>query len=235
MRFRLEPDGGSLVTVPEIVVVGGYTGRDRKAVAAHILELEALGVPAPATAPAFYAVSPHLLIQADRLVTTEAETSGEAEAALVVHGGDVYVAVASDHTDRSAERYDIAVSKRACPKVVGDTVWRLGDIGDRWDDLELRSWIGADGDLPYQHGVLGTLLPPGELLDAVPWRNRPSSYVVLCGTLPTMLGIQPSPRFRGELHDGATGRRLSLDYRVETLDQLGPAPDDDLLATAPAG
>jgi hypothetical protein len=228
MRFRLEPDGGELVAVPEIVVVGGYTGRDREAVAAHILELEELGVPAPATAPAFYAVSPDLLIQADRLVTTEAETSGEAEAALVVHDGEVYVAVASDHTDRSAERYDIAVSKRACPKVVGDAVWRLDDVVGRWDEIELRSWIGEDAELAYQDGVLGALLPPHELLDAIPWRDRPASFVVLCGTLPTLRGIQPSPRFRGELHDAATGLRLSLDYAVETLDQLG-------LAAAPAG
>lgn len=218
MRFRLDPDGGELLVAPEIVIVGGYTGRDREAVAEHILELERLGVPRPPTVPAFYAVPPELLVQSDRVVTTEAATSGEVEAALIATNGDLYVAVASDHTDRTAERLDIAVSKRACPKVVGRTAWRLGDVAGSWDGVELRSWIGDDADEPYQDGVMAALIPPLELLEAIPWRSRPSSFVLLCGTLPALGGIRPSSRFRGELHDPAAGRSLSLEYAIETLD-----------------
>src|SRR5204863_7241997 len=114
-------------------------------VAAHIPELAAEGVPTPAQVPAFYPVPPDLLYQDGRaIVTAEPATSGEVEYALVVQGGEMWVAVASDHTDRAAERLDIALSKRACPKIVGRSVWRYADVAAHWDDLQVVSWT-ADG------------------------------------------------------------------------------------------
>jgi Protein of unknown function (DUF2848) len=226
LRFRVEPDGAELVVQPEIIVVAGYTGRDRAAVLDHIGELERLGVAPPPTVPTFYAVSPELVTQGSALVTTETATSGEAEAGLVVAGGEVYVTVCSDHTDRAAERFDIALAKRACHKVIGTSAWRLDDVADRWDELCLRSWIG-DGAL-YQDGTLGSLLPPLELLDAVPWREQPECFVLMCGTVPTVSGIEPSPRFRAELLDPASERSLEVDYAVSTLDLLRLEPSDSL-------
>ena len=107
-----------------------------------------------------------------------------------MHGGEVYVTVCSDHTDRAAERLDIALSKRACHKVIGSAAWRLEDVAARWDDLRVRSWIGTDASSLYQDGTLGALLPPRELLAAVPWREEPACYVLLCGTVPTIGGIR---------------------------------------------
>jgi len=232
LRFRLEPDGHELVVQLEIAVVAGYTGRDREAVFDHIEELGRLGIAPPPSVPTFYAVSPELVTQASTLVTTEAATSGEAEAGLVVHGGEVYVIVCSDHTDRAAERLDIALSKRACQKVVGSVAWRLDDVAARWDELRIRSWIGSDASSLYQDGTLGMLLPPRELLAAVPWREQPACYVVLCGTVPTIGGIEPSPRFRAELHDPETSWSLELEYAVETLDVLRPAAELDATQVA---
>ena len=226
LRFRLEPDEAELLTRPEIAIVAGYTARDRDAIREHILELEELGVEAPPTVPTFYAVPPQQLIQSSALLTTGIATSGEAEAALIVDHGQVFVTICSDHTDRAAERFDIALSKLCCQKVVGSSAWRLDDVVGQWDGLELRSWIGADGT-PYQDGELGTLLPPLELLAAIPWRTEPRSFVVLCGTVPTLCGIQPSPRFRAELFDPAAGRRLGLEYSIEALDLLRRAAEDD--------
>jgi hypothetical protein len=223
LRFRIEPDGDEVVVHPQIVVVAGYTGRDRQAVLDHIGELEGLGVAPPPAVPTFYAVSPELVTQGNAVVTTEAATSGEAEAGLVVSGDEVFVTVCSDHTDRAAERIDIALSKRACHKVVGTTAWRLEDVAERWDGLHLRSWIGEEGSL-YQDGTLGALLPPLELLDAIPWREQPECFVLMCGTLPTVSGIEPSPRFRAELFDGAAERTLEVDYAVATLDLLRLEP-----------
>jgi hypothetical protein len=228
LRFRIEPDGVEIETQPEIVVVAGYTSRDREAVLDHIVELERLGIAPPPSVPSFYAVSPQLLSQGAALVTTEIATSGEAEACLIVDHGEMYVTVCSDHTDRAAERFDIAVSKRACHKVIGSFAWRLSEVLGRWDELELRSWIGEDADVAYQDAPLRALVPPLELLDAIPWSSEPASaFLLLCGTLPALPGIQPSPRFRAELHDPPTGGRLTIDYAVEARDLLRTAPEDD--------
>jgi Protein of unknown function (DUF2848) len=227
LRFRVEPDGAEVVVCPEVAVVAGYTGRDREAVFEHIAELERLGIAPPHAVPAFYAVSPGLLTQGGALTTTETATSGEAEAGLVVSGGEVLITICSDHTDRAVERIDIGLSKRVCHKVIGGSAWRLDDVVDRWDELQLRSWVGEDASAPYQDGALSTLLPPLELLQAIPWQSEPTSFVLLCGTVPTVSGIEPSPRFRAELEDPRAGRRLELDYLVETLDVLRPVPVPD--------
>jgi hypothetical protein len=228
LRFRLEPDGLEIVSQPEIVIVAGYTGRDRDAVLEHILELEALGIAPPPTTPTFYPVSPQLIAQDHLLVTTEAATSGEAEVALVIDHGEVFVTVASDHTDRAVERLDIALSKRACHKMIGTTLWRLDDVIDRWDSLRVRSWIGEEASLPYQDGTLSSLLSPLDVLHAIPWRTtQPRSFVVLCGTVPTIAGMCPSVRFKAEVHDPLTERELRLEYSVETLDLLGTAAEGE--------
>jgi Protein of unknown function (DUF2848) len=234
LRFGLEPGGAEIACRPEIAIVAGYTGRDRHAVLEHIAELEGLGIAPPEAVPTFYAVSPQLVTQAGSLVVTEAATSGEAEVGLVVDRGVVFVTVCSDHTDRAAERFDVALSKRVCPKVLGTSAWRLEDVIGRWDSLQLRSWIGEECDRPYQDGALGALLGPRELLGAIPWRSEPACFVLLCGTVATIAGIQSSPRFRAELSDPVSGRRLELEYAVEALDVFRPASEDDS-SLEPAG
>jgi len=222
LRFMVEPDGREFVIEPEVAVVAGFTGRDQGAVHDHIAELAAQGVAPPAEVPAFYALSPHLLTQDGVLVTTARDTSGEAEVGLVVDGQTVLVTLASDHTDRAAERLDIAMSKRLCHKVVATSGWELESVIDRWDTLRLRSWVGEDADDLYQDGPLAELLPPVELLEAIRWRAAPRSFLLLCGTVPTIGGLRESPRFRAELHDPGSDARLVLEYRVEVRDYLDP-------------
>ncbi len=212
---------------PQIAIIAGYTGRDRAAVDAHIHELEKLGVAPPPSVPTFYRVPPQLLTQATRLVTTERVTSGEAEATLLVAEGEVFVTIGSDHTDRAAERLDVPLSKRSCDKVLGTSMWRLSDVADRWDALSLQSWIGGDASQLYQKGALNSLLAPAELLAAIPWRREPRDFVVFCGTLPTVAGVQLSPRFRGQLCDPLTERLLELDYAIETADLICCPGDDE--------
>jgi hypothetical protein len=233
LSFRVEPGGTGLVARPQIAIIAGYTGRDRAAIDEHIQELEKLGVAPPPSVPAFYRVPPQLLTQDTRLVTTEPATSGEAEAALIVHAGEAFVTIGSDHTDRAAERLDVPLSKRSCDKVLGTTAWRLAEVADRWDSLGLRSWVGADASQPYQDGSLASLLPPGELLASIPWRTKSLDFVLFCGTLPTVGGVALSPRFKAHICDPRTERLLELDYAVETVDLIHcPADDDTALAAA---
>ncbi len=223
LHFRVEPGGEAIVSDPDLAIIAGYTARDRQAVLDHIAELEEIGVAPPPSVPTFYSAPPQLISQAAVLVTTEPGTSGEAEVALIVAGSEIFVAVASDHTDRAAERFDIALSKRLCDKMVSTAVWRLADVIDHWDSLQLRSWVGDDAADLYQDGTLEALLMPSDLLGAIPWRTRSERFLLLCGTVPTIGGLRQSARFKAQLYDPLTDKRLVLEYRVEVCDHLGPA------------
>ncbi len=98
-------------------------------------------------------------------------TSGEAELVLLVDGDEILVTVGSDHTDRRAEAIDIGLSKAICPKPVGRTAWRAEDIGDRWGELVLRSWITEGGvEVAYQEGPCSSLVALWTC-----WRASPSA------------------------------------------------------------
>ncbi len=69
------------------------------------------------------------------------ETSGEVEYALLVApGGDLYVTVASDYSDRSFERDGVQLSKQLYPDVFAAEVWPYSEVESHWDDLVL-DWL----------------------------------------------------------------------------------------------
>ena len=213
MHFRVEPDGDDLSFEPEIVVAAGYTGRDQATVKAHVAELATHGVKPPASVPSWFVVPPELLTQDSEILVTHERTSGEAEVVFLVGPDGTFVAPASDHTDREAEKLDVQVSKVACPKVIGRSVWRLDDVADRWDGIALTAMAGDHQMTPYQEARLAQILAPRDLLAAIPWRARPARYALLSGTVPTIGGISFAPRFRVELRDPG-GASLTVEYRA---------------------
>ncbi len=213
MEFAL--DAGNGTVVPDMVIVAGFTGRDRGAVMAHIAELEAEGIRCPETVPVFYRFPPWILTTDERIRVAGDNTSGEAEIALVVIGSQRYLTLASDHTDRDLESVDIWASKHVCPKILAPELWSLESVIDHWDQLRLRSWI-ADG-VPYQDGTAAELLPPLDLLDRLDGSDRPESFVMLCGTVPAIGGIRPSSHFGAALEDPISGRTIAMAYDVEVL------------------
>jgi hypothetical protein len=201
----------------EMVVVAGFTGRDRDEVMHHIAELAEIGVRPPESVPCYWRFPPWLAMQTDRVVVTGGETSGETELCLLVDGDEIFVTVASDHTDRAAEACDIALSKGVCPKVIGTEAWPVGAIGDRWGDLVLRSWITEGGaEVVYQEGECRSLVSPPELLAGLPF-ERPRCFALTTGTVPALGGVRAAPRFRGELHDPQNDHRLTIAYDVVSL------------------
>src|SRR6202034_1276711 len=60
-----------------VLVIAGWTGRDRAAVEEHIAELEKLGVKRPLSIPTFYPVSSARLTTRSRMEALGAESSGE--------------------------------------------------------------------------------------------------------------------------------------------------------------
>ena len=213
--------GDRIEVTPEIAIVAGFTGRDRRSVEAHIRELRDHGVPTPDRVPSFYEVSPHMLTQADSIAVAGTATSGEAEIAIIRWGDHRLVTLASDHTDREAESVDIELSKRVCPKPFAHTAWEYNAVARHWDDLELTSWIDEGGHRTlYQSGLAGEFLPLGEIESAIRFRRRPSCWVLLMGTLPAVGGIRSSTRFTAQLRDPDSGRSIDLAYDISAADHL---------------
>ncbi|WP_433269121.1 DUF2848 family protein [Actinosynnema sp. CS-041913] len=176
-----------LTLTPARLVVAGYTARDIASVEAHIEELAAIGVPRPASVPAFYDLDPALLTTDAIVEVGGPATSGEVEPVVIRSGGRHFLGVGSDHTDRDLERADIAASKAACPKPLGAQVVEidLADLG--WDNLIAESSV--DG-WQYQRGRVATLRHPVDTLDrmARALGDVEGDLVLFCGTLPLLAG-----------------------------------------------
>ncbi len=220
----------SLTLDDPLLIVAGYTGRDPASVEHHIRELELIGVPRPKRIPSFFPVPNWLLhVSPAALQVTSPATSGEAEPVLVrTADGEQFLGVGSDHTDRKLETLSIAASKLACPKIMSQAVWRLEEVAEHWDLLELTAMSGSSGE-PYQRGLLAHLRTPVELLEAVGGLACDAPTVLFLGTVPLANGgFRYDKSFTVELVDPALNRRLTCTYDVTDVSGA-------LGARAPAG
>ncbi len=212
------------ITVKQ-AVIAGWTGRDPVAVEKHIAELEKLGVKRPATTPIFYRVSASRLTTEGLIEVSGAKSSGEVEFVLFASGGELFVGVGSDHTDREVETYNVTVSKQMCCKPVAPSVWPVGDVADHWDRLILRSHIVENGQrILYQEGAVSGMLPPEVLIGKFCGAGAdalPDGTVMFCGTFAAKGGIRPASRFEMEIEDPVLGRSISHSYGMSELPILG--------------
>src|SRR5262249_215296 len=151
---------------------------------------------------------------------------------LLLHDGDVFVGVGSDHTDRALEGANIGKSKQVCKNVVSARVWRHRDVAPVWDELELRSWVRLPESTQqtlYQQGALSTSLPSDELLAMVQSRIKDKDcegLVIFSGTVPMVAGtIIYSNEFRCELFDPRSRRSLACGYKITPLQYLDGAEE----------
>ena len=222
LRFtRHGPNGvDSVVVEIENVIIAGWTGRDEAALRHHIDELAALGVKAPSSIPLFYRVSARLLDQGHHIQVVGEETSGEVEPVIISLADGLWVGVGSDHTDRKAESYSVALSKQLCPKALAGDLWRLDDVKPHWDQLQLASYIVVDGERrSYQAGPLAGLRPPQDVFDRGFGTSLlpPPGTAMFLGTVPAIGGIRPAERFEIELHDPVLNRTIQHGYDVDAL------------------
>jgi 4-hydroxyphenylacetate 3-monooxygenase len=200
MTLRLRVVGaGSAVTLDAYrLIIAGYTGRDAAAVARHIEELAAIGIPPPASVPAFFELDPTLVTSDAAVAIAGSNTSGEVEPVLVRHNGRHYLGVGSDHTDRDLERSDIAASKAACPKPVGERVIALPEdlAALDWDPVDVESDVNGR---PYQRGSLASMRTPTDLLSRMTGAlgDFADDLVMFCGTVPLLAGaFRPGRHWR---------------------------------------
>lgn len=205
------------------LVVAGWAGRDRAAIDHHIEELAAIGVPRPSTVPLYYRVSDNSAVQTDVIQSVGTESSGEVETFIFRSGNDLYVSIASDHTDRKLEAHSVALSKQICPKPIASTAWPFAEVADHWDQLIIRSWID-ENDAPtlYQEGPLSSLRTPQDLIFGLTGGEAalPEKTGMICGTVGAIGGIRPSARFTMELFDPVLNRSIRHGYTIETLPEV---------------
>jgi hypothetical protein len=208
----------------ERLIVAGWTGRDRAKMEAHASELEELGIKRPATMPTFYRVSAARLTTAGVIEVPGTTSSGEVEPILFNVGGETFVGLASDHTDREVEAYGITVSKQMCDKPCAPALWPLAEIRDHWDEMEISALIREDGtEVEYQHGNLSAMLSPADLiakLEDIGETFTPGT-AMLCGTLAAIGGVRPSDHFAMTLVDPILNRSMSHTYDVISLPIAG--------------
>lgn len=213
--MRFDTPDGALSPEIDTLIVAGWTGRDRGAVDHHIAELAALGVPPPSRVPLFYRVSHSLLTQAASIQVVGEDTSGEVEPLLVHSGGQLWLGLGSDHTDRALETVSVAASKQVCPKPVSRALWPLADVEEHLDQLVLSCDIAeAGGWVRYQEGTLASIRPLRDLIETAPLTE---GAAMLCGTLGALGGVRPSTGYRMALTDPLRARSLRLDYTVTPL------------------
>ena len=224
LSFTVEAAGRSSQVSAEIdtFVIAGWAGRDRAAIDHHIEELAAIGVPRPSAVPLYYRVAENQLTQSPRIQAVGPHSSGEVETFVFTAGGELYVSLTSDHTDRKLESHSVALSKQLCAKPVGTSAWRFADVAGHWDELVIRSRIVEDGrEVVYQEGALSALRLPVELITGYTnGRPLPAGCAMSCGTVGAIGGIRPSTSFAMELFDPRSGRSLRHAYTVDVLPEV---------------
>lgn len=201
------------------LVIAGWTGRDTAGLQHHIDELKALGVKPPSSVPLFYRVDRGLITTEGRIDVVGPETSGEVETVIFAAGG-LWVGLGSDHTDRAAEAYSVALSKQLCRKVVAGELWRFAEVAEHWDRLILRAHAVTGGKRRlYQEGTAAVIRDPRELMERYTGRGPtlPEGTAMFCGTQPSIGGIAPAERFEMELEDPVLGRSMRCAYDIRAL------------------
>jgi hypothetical protein len=205
------------------LIVAGWAGRDIAAIEHHIEELLALGVPRPSAVPLYYRIADNQLTQAARVQVVGDTSSGEVETFVFAAGGELYVSIASDHTDRKLETHSVALSKQVCAKPVATAAWRFADVSEHWDELVIRSYIEENGaTVLYQEGTLASLRTPLNLIAgyADGATMLPEGTGMTCGTVSAIGSIRPARSFTMELFDPRRRRTLRHHYEIEVLPEV---------------
>ena len=218
----LRPDGRaeSVTLAWDLCVAIGCAGRDRKTVEARIEGLAERGLPEPCFVPAMYWIEPERIFSRERLFVIGDATSGEVGFFLArSEGGDLFMTLASGHTDRALEVISVSKAKQACGKILAPVFWRVSDVREHWDKIELFSEIPDGREYRvYQKGTLGDLLPP-ERLDELAREDAPlpGQIALFSGALPVVGDIVCADSFRMTLRDPELDRAIRFGYTVSVL------------------
>lgn len=201
------------------LIAVGFAGRDQEAVRHHIAELAEIGVRPPSKTPIMYPCSTNSLVRSEILQVIGCETSGEVEFVLVLHEGEVYIGIGSDHTDRGLETVGISKAKQICGKPMGPVLWPYEEVKNHWDQIKLQAWQKKDGqEFIYQDGTVAGIMKVEDILAEVK-KDYPGikNAILFSGTVGVIDGFVYGDYFRCALTDPVLGRKLSHEYSVEVI------------------
>jgi hypothetical protein len=200
------------------LILTGFAGRSTKEVEAHVEEMARQGVPRPAFFPMFWPVLPHLLTQGESIAVYGRDTTPEAEYVLFTWQGIPYVTLGNDQCDVEVEaRLSSYKSKNLFQKIVAHEAWRVSDVLDHWDELQLT--MSCNGTL-MQQDRLAALIRPETLRDKITAVDgtRDDGRMIFSGTIATQAPL-PAPPYdvTMRLSDEQLGREIRHDFRVTAL------------------
>lgn len=224
LNFISQSGSNSRAVVMERAIIGGWTGRDKEAMEAHIAELEELGIPRPTTTPLYFRVSAANISIEDEIQVLGTESSGEVEFVVLQTNNSLWVGVGSDHTDRQVETYSISVAKQLCEKPIAPDFWPYDEVKAHWDQLIVSSYIVCDGVRElYQQATLAAMLPADELIKGYVAEQGPltEGTVMFGGTCAAIGGIRPADRFEYSIEDPILNRSIRSAYNMSSLPSQG--------------
>ena len=144
---------------------------------------------------------------------------------MLLHEGQTYIGVGSDHTDRKLEADSIIKAKQMCPNVISPVVWLYEEVKPVWDDMVLRSWVVKEEKRSlYQETKLSAILNVEGLLSFVKSKvgdKNMENIAVYSGTVGTIGGVMISGEgFEVELHNPENNESLWCKYKVEIIDYV---------------
>ncbi len=192
------------------LILGGWTGRKREGVLAHIEELKSLGIPPPSKVPSFFHIGTNLLTTNNLIEVLDGKNNGEVEYVILLEKGEPrYLTVGSDHTDRDLERSSFLLSKQLYPKIIPPIIWSYDEVKDHWDELVLR--MKVDGKLAQESGVRSLLIPEDIIREAdIGEKNA----VLFSGSISWVDGLKFGTEYKMELEDPVMNRKIVYTYRT---------------------
>jgi hypothetical protein len=217
------PNGTNITLEVRRVLAAGASGRDREKVRKHIDHMITLGVKPPPHVPMLYPLLPTLVTNATDIGVIGTDSTPEIEVVLFRAGGEDYLTVGSDHTDRRIEAVSALQGKNSCPKIVAATAWPVSEVLDHWDSLTLCS---HGDDTLLQEGALSHIMTHENLMAFVREQDGDvaEGRLVFSGTVPTLAKPPPGDvTISLDLTDPVTKRSLRHDYTVHVRREYFPA------------
>lgn len=199
------------------VAIAGYSSRDIEMMMEQVGQLEKEHIQSPdySELPSVYPVAPGLITQRPSIDVRGGKTSGEVEYLILKHGGEYYIGLGSDHTDREIEAEDIQKSKEVCMKPVAPILWEYQEIKDHLDRIRMVSAVKVGKkSYEYQEGKMDDLLPPIAIMNRVSKEMSLDDCLIFSGTIPLLREYRYGDKFACRLADDVLGREIELRYKI---------------------
>ncbi|HET8614083.1 MAG TPA: DUF2848 family protein [Actinomycetales bacterium] len=214
----------------------GFTIKDTAKMDRHMDEVEKIGVRRPHTdqPPMIFPMASWSTVFGSEAEVQYRRTNGEVEIVTIDDGGELYVTVGSDHTDRKLEMVSIPWSKQVAPNVVAPVVWRWDDVKDHWDQVTMECWIsdGEGGERRlYQRAGVDEFWSPLEMREGIRGRvaEDKGALLFLSGTVVTVdQKFHYDKEWTLIMHDPVLDRTIEHTYQVVVLaDEISGTPGVD--------